>query len=201
MASGPTRHSKDQGPSNTCELLASALSGGGWVSIASRVLLARQRAGHRIPTCSCNASREHPRRPELQDDKPRQASVKDFRHCAQITCRHPVDSDDVRTKRCATNPNDSVAIDVHRKVTGMSAAACRIAKSPLCSIRRSRSLQQRWSSVFRRTLPLAAQLSELPYAPPMPLLTLNDVQLVITSVNHAELSRIADSQRHAPFAH
>jgi hypothetical protein len=103
--SGPRATFEDHAPSNTCELLASARSGGGRVSGASRVLLARQRAGHRIPTCPCNASREHPRRSGCQDDMPTQASVKDFRRCAQRNGGHAVhsetrDTGEMPARRC-----------------------------------------------------------------------------------------------------
>src|SRR5262249_40086927 len=55
-------------PRRACELLASARSGGGRVFEASPVLLAKQRAGHRIPSHSCDASRKHPRRAERPGD-------------------------------------------------------------------------------------------------------------------------------------
>jgi hypothetical protein len=111
--SGPRATFEDHASSNTCELLASARSGGGRVSGASRELLARQHAGYRIPTCLCNASRKHPRRTGRQDDKPSPASVKDFRRYTQRNGGHAVDatspwiafgamtSDEVRRGRCA----------------------------------------------------------------------------------------------------
>jgi hypothetical protein len=53
-----------------CELLASIRSNGGPLPEASRDLLAKQGAGHRIPPCHRNASREHPRRTGRRDHTP-----------------------------------------------------------------------------------------------------------------------------------
>jgi hypothetical protein len=116
MASGPTRHSKTTRLRTPCELLASARSGGGWVSIASRVLLARQRAGHRIPSYSCNASREHPRRTERHDDTARQGAVNVCRSYAKANCRHPVDARSALDGVAQRKPNAIRATRINRKV-------------------------------------------------------------------------------------
>jgi hypothetical protein len=116
MASGPTQTSKVFRPRTSCELLASARSGGGRVSIASRELLARQRAGHRIPTCPCDASREHPRRSERQDDIPRRARVKDFRRCAPRNSGHAVHSDARAVAEMPVQTCFSTNRQMHRKL-------------------------------------------------------------------------------------
>jgi AhpD family alkylhydroperoxidase len=56
----PVQRGMRQPGFTVCELLASAPSGGGLGSGASRELLARQCAGRRIPLCPCDASRRAP---------------------------------------------------------------------------------------------------------------------------------------------